>query len=153
MKMIVCWPSATYFQYHSWQFACCLPEEILSYSSVVTLVALALSYLTITCHIAYKTLSHVYYFNILGGVKLAYVVSTTDAFTLVQFCLECGPDHLLKRIEWSDLYQSRIGFGGHLHLVFSGSDQTKRMKWPGVNIAPKLCKAPALQELRLTPLL
>ncbi len=48
-----------------------------AYSSAVTLVALAQSYLTITCHIAYKTLSHVYYFNIFGGVKLAYVVSTT----------------------------------------------------------------------------
>ncbi len=54
-----------------------LAEEILSYSSAVMLVALALSYLTITCHIAYNTLSHFYYFNILGGVKLAYVVSTT----------------------------------------------------------------------------
>ncbi len=60
-----------------WQFAPRLAEEMFSYSSAVTLVALALSYLTITCHIAYKTLSHVYYFNILGGVKLAYVVSTT----------------------------------------------------------------------------
>ncbi len=39
--------------------------------------ALALSYLTITYHIAYKTLSHVYFFIILGGVKLAYAVSTT----------------------------------------------------------------------------
>ncbi len=65
------------FQFHSRQFACRLAEEILSYSSAVTRVALALSYLTVTYHIAYKTLSHVYYFNILGGVKLAYVVSTT----------------------------------------------------------------------------
>ncbi len=77
MKMIVWWASATYLQFHSRQFTRRLAEEILSYSSAVTLVALALSYLTITCHIAYKTLSHVYYFNILGGVKLAYVVSTT----------------------------------------------------------------------------
>ncbi len=76
MKMIVCWASATYFQFHSRQFASRLAGEILSYSSAVTL-ALALSYLTITYHIAYKTLSHVYYFNILGGVKLAYVVSRT----------------------------------------------------------------------------
>ncbi len=29
--------------------------------------------------------SHVYYFNILGGVKLAYVFQQPDAFTLVQF--------------------------------------------------------------------
>ncbi len=29
------------------------------------------------CHIAYNTLSHVYYFYILGGVKFTYVVSTT----------------------------------------------------------------------------
>ncbi len=76
MKMIVCWASATYFQFHSQQFARLLAEEILS-SSTAMLEALALSYLTITCHIAYKTLSHIYYFNILGGVKLAYVVSTT----------------------------------------------------------------------------
>ncbi len=72
MKMTVCWASATYFQ-----FALLLAEEILSCSSAAMLVALALSYLTITCHTTYKTLSHVYYFNILGGVKLAYVVSTT----------------------------------------------------------------------------
>ncbi len=75
--MIVCWASATYFQFHLWQFARRLAEEIISYSSAAMRVALALSYLTITCHIAYKTLSHIYYFNILGGVKLAYVVSTT----------------------------------------------------------------------------
>ncbi len=29
------------------------------------------------CHIAYNTVSHVYYFYILGGVKFTYVVSTT----------------------------------------------------------------------------
>ncbi len=29
------------------------------------------------CHIAYNTLSHVYYFYILRGVKFTYVVSTT----------------------------------------------------------------------------
>ncbi len=55
-----------------------------------------------------------------------------DAFTLVQFRLECGPDHLLKWFERSDLYPSRMRFGGHLHLVFSGSDsyqiRKKRMK-------------------------
>ncbi len=63
-----------------------------------------------------------------------------DAFTLVQFRLECGPDHLLKWFERSDLNASQKCFGGHLHLVFSGSDsypiRTKRMKWPGVN-SPK----------------
>ncbi len=75
IRMIVCWASVTLF--HSRQFACRLAEETPSYSSSVTLVALARSYLTVTCHIAYKTLSHVYYFNILGGVKFAYVVSTT----------------------------------------------------------------------------
>ncbi len=73
--MIVWWASVTYFPLHSRQ--CWHPEEILIYSSAVTLVALALSYLTVTCHIAYKTLAHIYYFNILGGVKLAYVVLTT----------------------------------------------------------------------------
>ncbi len=54
-----------------------LAEEILSYSSAAMRIALAQSYLTITYDIAYKTLSHVYHFIILGGVKLAYVVSTT----------------------------------------------------------------------------
>ncbi len=88
MKMIVCWASATYFQFHSRKFACRLAEEILSYSSAVMLVALALSYLTITCHIAYKTLSHLYYFNILGGVKLAYVVSTSSC--------------MIRKNAWSD---------------------------------------------------
>ncbi len=29
------------------------------------------------CHIAYNTVSHIYYFYILGGVKFTYVVSTT----------------------------------------------------------------------------
>ncbi len=62
------------FQFHSRQFAHRLAEEIPSCSSVAMRVALALSYLTVTCYIAYKNLLHVYYFNILGGVK--YVVST-----------------------------------------------------------------------------
>ncbi len=77
MKMIVWWPSASYFQFHSRQFVRLLAEEILSYSSAAMRVALAQSYLNITCHITYNTLSHVYYFNILGWVKFAYVVSTT----------------------------------------------------------------------------
>ncbi len=50
-----------------------------------------------------------------------------DAFTLVQFRLECGPDLLLKWFERSDLYLSQMRFGGHLHLIFS------RIKLPGVN--------------------
>ncbi len=45
-----------------------------------------------------------------------------DAFTLAQFHLECGPDHLLKWFKRSDLYPSRMRLGGHLHLVFSRSD-------------------------------
>ncbi len=77
IRMIVCWASVTYFQFNSRQFACRLAEETPSYSSAVTLVALAWWYLTVTCHIAYKTLSRVYYFNILRGVKFACVVSTT----------------------------------------------------------------------------
>ncbi len=55
MKMIVCGPSVTHFQFHSWQFARRLAEEILSYSSAVMFAALTLSYLTITYHVAYKT--------------------------------------------------------------------------------------------------
>jgi len=55
-----------------------------------------------------------------------------DAFTLVQFHLECGTDHLLKWFERSDLYPSLMRFGEHLHLVFSGSDsfpiRKKRIK-------------------------
>ncbi len=70
MKIIVCWASAAYFQFNSQQFVRRLAEEILSYSSAVMLVPLALSYLTITCHIAYKTLSHVYFFNILAYISI-----------------------------------------------------------------------------------
>ncbi len=46
----------------------------------------------------------------------------SDAFTSVQFHLKCGPDHLLKWFEQSDLNASRKRFRGHLHLVFSRSD-------------------------------
>ncbi len=55
MKMIACRASETHFQFHSRQFTLRLAEEILSYSSVVMFAALALSYLTITCYIDYKT--------------------------------------------------------------------------------------------------
>ncbi len=55
-----------------------LAKEILSYSSTVMNVALALSYLAMTCHIVYNTLSHVCYFNIFGGIICTYVVSTTS---------------------------------------------------------------------------
>ncbi len=84
-------------------------------------VALVLSYLTVTCHIANKNLSHIYYFNILGGVKLSYVVSTTRC---IYTCpVSSGhPDHLLQWFERSDLNASQMLFEGHLHLVFSGSD-------------------------------
>ncbi len=64
MKMIVCCASTTCFQFHLYQFVCRLAEDIFSYLSAAILVALVLSYLTITCHKAYKTLSDVYYFNI-----------------------------------------------------------------------------------------
>ncbi len=60
-----------------WQSSGVAEWRSFGYSFAMMLVALALSYLTIPCHIAYKTLSHLYYFNILGGVKLSYVVSTT----------------------------------------------------------------------------
>ncbi len=55
MKMIVCGPSVTHFQFNSRQFARRLAEEILSYSSAVMFAALTLSYLTITYHVDYKT--------------------------------------------------------------------------------------------------
>ncbi len=118
--MIVCWASAAYFQFHSRQFARRLAEEILSYSSPVTLVTLALSYLTVTCHIAYKTLSHVDYFNILGGVKLAYVVATTRCIYTCPVSSGMQPRPPPEVV----LYPSRMRFGGHLHLVFSGSEKT-----------------------------
>ncbi len=87
MKMTVCWASATYFLFHSRQFAHRLAEEILSCSSAAMLVTLALSYLTIACHITYKALSHVYYFNILGGaVKLyAKMIVLKSHFTMKTF--------------------------------------------------------------------
>ncbi len=51
---------------------------VLSVCDLLSVSFVAASYLTVTySHLAYKTLSHVYYFNILGGVKLVYVVSTT----------------------------------------------------------------------------
>ncbi len=63
------------FQFHSRQFARRLAEEMLSYSSAAMSVALVQSYLT---KMSYShTVSHVYYFYILGGVKFTYVVSTT----------------------------------------------------------------------------
>ncbi len=40
-----------------------------------------------------------------------------DAFTLVQFRLECSPGHILKGCERSDLNASQKHFGWHLHLV------------------------------------
>ncbi len=42
--------------------------------------------------------------------------------TLVQFLLECSPDHLLKWFEHSDLNPSRKRFRGNLLLVFLLSD-------------------------------
>ncbi len=74
MKMIESRASTSNFQFHLRQFARRLAEEILSYSSAVMRVALALSYRTITCHISYNMLSHIYYFNIFGVVKFTYVV-------------------------------------------------------------------------------
>ncbi len=96
-------------------------------------VALAPSYRTLTCHIVSKTLSHVNYFNILGEVKLTYVVSTTRCIYTcpvwsgtprpppevvlsdqVYICLQCVSEGIYT---WSFQDQIRI----------------KCMKWPGVN--------------------
>ncbi len=68
-------------------------------------VALALSYLTITCLIAYNTLSHVCFFNILGGVNVHMWFQKADAFTRVQFRLECVSDI-------SGLHGKHFEFGG-----------------------------------------
>ncbi len=68
---------SAYFQFHLQQFARRLTEELLSYSSAAVRVALVQSYPAMTRHIAYNTLSHVYYFNILGKVEVSFVVSTT----------------------------------------------------------------------------
>ncbi len=137
MKMIVCWASATYFQFHSRQFARLLAEEIFSYSSAVTLVALVLSYLTITYHIAYNTLSHVYYFYILGGVKLAYVVSTTRCIYTCPVSSGMRP-RPPPEVVWAIGFISvsnvfRRAFTPGLFRIRWLSDQKKRMKWPGVN--------------------
>ncbi len=84
------------FQFHSRLFARLLAEDQLSISSAsrrannymtfrydcanVTSIAAdacCISAVISECHIAYNTVSHVYYFYILGGVKFTYVVSTT----------------------------------------------------------------------------
>ncbi len=56
MKMIVCWTSATYFQFHLQQFACWLAEEIsaqlLIRGDVYCISAVVSDY---NIHIAYKT--------------------------------------------------------------------------------------------------
>jgi len=59
------------------QLARYLAEEILSCSSAAKRAEVALSYLAITCYLAYNTLSHVYFLAFLGGVKFTYVVLTT----------------------------------------------------------------------------
>ncbi len=89
----------TYFQFNLWQFACWLAEEIISYSSAVMCVALVLSYLTITCPIAFKS-SHTCIILIFWEEQNLHIwFQQPDAFTLGQFCLKCGPDHLLKWFE------------------------------------------------------
>ncbi len=124
MKMIVCWASATCFQFHSRQFACWLAEEIIQ--SDLTAICgdvCCISAFVSDYNMPYS-LKNVYYFNILGGVKLAYVVSTTRCICPVSSGMRPRPP-------------PKAVFVGHLHLVFSGSDsypfRKKRMKWPGVN--------------------
>ncbi len=56
------------------------------------------------CHIAYNTVSYVYYFYILVGVKFTYVVSTTRYIYTCPVSSGMQPDQLLKWFERSDLY-------------------------------------------------
>ncbi len=80
--------------------------------SVAMCVALALSYLTITCHIAYKMLSHIFFFfTYWEESNLHMWFQQADAFTLVQFLQECIPE--IKWFKRSDLNPSRkrLGFG------------------------------------------
>ncbi len=77
MKMIVK-ASATYFQFNSWQFARRLAAEIqLLIRGAVCFIRAVISDFNMP-----YSLSHVYYFNILGGETFAYVVSTTR-------CINC----------------------------------------------------------------
>ncbi len=113
MKMIVCWASATYFQFHSRQFVRRLAEEILSYSSVVMFVALALSYLTITCHIAYKT-------SIIKKI-VRRKISIWNSGSTTRWIYTCpvssgmGPRPPPEVVWAIDSYPSRMCFGGHFY--------------------------------------
>ncbi len=75
-------------------------------------VALTLSYLTIICHIAYNTLSHVCIFYILGGGKCTYVISTSRCIYTCPVSSGMHPRH--KWFERSDLNppRKRLEFGG-----------------------------------------
>ncbi len=95
---------------------------VLSVCDFLSVSFVAVSYLTVTYHLAYKTLSHVYYFKILGGVKLAYVVSTTRCIYTCLVSSGMRPRPPLKWFEQLDLYPTQMHFRWHLHLVFSGSD-------------------------------
>ncbi len=55
------------------------------------------------------------------------------AFTLVQFCLEWGPDPPLKRFERSGLYPSRMRFRGHLHLSSFVWNEAQTPSWRGLS--------------------
>ncbi len=80
MKMIVCWASATFSFIRASLFACWRDTQLLIRGEVCCISAVI--NLIISCHIAYKTLSHLYYFHILGGVKLAYMVSFNNQMHL-----------------------------------------------------------------------
>ncbi len=104
---------------------------LLAVSVVAMRVALALSYLTITCHIAYNTLSHVCFFNILGGVKCTYVVSKSRC---IYTCpVSSGMRLRHKWFERSDLNPSRkrFEFGG---LVFSPGTCREFLRGRGSNV-------------------
>lgn len=70
-KMAVCWEYATDFQFNVPQIAHLLVEEIIGYSYTTMCVALAQSYLAITCNVACNILLLLYN---LGEVKFTDVV-------------------------------------------------------------------------------
>lgn len=55
------------------------------------------------------------YFRLGGEKRWCMLFLQPDAFRLVQFCLECVPDHLLMWFERSELYPSQILLVRHLH--------------------------------------
>ncbi len=101
MKMIVL--SVCVFLSVSFTVVCA--SAMLSYSSAVRLVALAQSYLTKMSYSLKHGLTRLLFLHFgRSKIHILYVVSTTRCIYTCPVRLECGPDHLLKCFERSDLY-------------------------------------------------